>query len=455
MRSLPLLVAASIALPAGAEVAPPALWRRWQSGEGFVPVVDGTTRATGDALVVDGVALKFVRDATSWRLRVDGLRLEPEAAVTRIVFPEAWEVEDRFGTITEVSAAGIEVVATGGIEVPEYRLWKEKLRADAVVRARGRLADATFDATALDLTASTTGAEMAADRLSLEIVPRDRGQGESAVSYDGLISGLEVEASGAGSPSYVLNTEARSSSHAFTGPIETGDTPVTLGFTNGLNRGEIVSDGGRLEARHSATMMVLTATRAHALSSETATIDAEAFDFAFDAPARSAEDAGSFSLDLAMVGVAPSDRLWQRLDPEAILSREPGKFRLALSGAMYWRRAETPPMPSVERAALDTLRLTALGTEIEGGGSVHFPPVGDAHLGRPLGALGITLTGFGALLDSLEALDTVRPGQLPGLRAALDTFTSPGEGADELETRVEFAPDGAVVVNGAPVVRLR
>jgi len=40
-----------------------------------------------------------------------------------------------------------------------------------------------------------------------------------------------------------------------------------------------------------------------------------------------------------------------------------------------------------------------------------------------------------------------------GLRMGLGLFTRPGEDADTLVTEIEFAPDGAVVVNGTVIGR--
>jgi hypothetical protein len=460
MRHLFLAACLSFGPPAGAEIEPEALWQRWQSGQGTIAAIGGTARQEDGALVIDGAVLRFGEGETASRVRADGLRLEPDADATIVVPPDSWRFEGPDGTIADVTAEGLDIRVSGEIGRPEYRVDEDELAASTVMTAPDSTVDTSLNVVALDFAMSPgRGAALSADRVSMTAAPREEGQGRLSISYDQFDATFEAGTDEAGTangamPIFTLSTKAASGAQSFTAPLETGGPPATIDIASGPSRGELVADGGRVEARQTASEIVLSAT-GESVPLPDARVEVGALTLSVSAPSEPVEDAAPVSLDLGLAGIMPSEQIWQLLDPGADLSRDSAELRLALSGAMSWQTTEDPPIPALERASIDTLRFAALGAEIDGGGSVRFsPPATPDQAGRPLGALAFTLTGLGSLLDKLETLGTVQPGQLLGLRMGLGLFTRPDGNGDVLRSEIEFTQDGTVVVNGAPIARL-
>ncbi len=446
-------------LPASAQVSPDALWKLWRSGEEAVVAIEGTPRSEAGGLVIDGAVLRLGPEVSAPRIHADKLRMVAEDGATLVSLPSRWRVEGEDGTTAAVSAKDFDIRVGGTIEAPDYRVREDQLAASAVITFPDGIVEASLEATMLELTASTADGEsrLRADALSVTATPRDAEQGRISASYEDLsaaLAGSPRSGPADGADALSLTTDAAASRQSFTAPLEEGGAPATLDITSGPSRSEVSVDAGRMEARQTASGLTFSAA-GEQVPLPDARIDVDALTMALTTPAEPVAESVPVSVDLGLTGVTPSEQIWQLLDPGADLPREPAELRLSLSGRMFWQTDQDPPVPALERVSLDTMRISALGAEISGDGGVQFtPPATPGRPGKPVGALAFSLTGFNALLDKLAALGTLPQGQIVGLRMGLGILAMPGEGEDTLRTEVEFAPDGVVVVNGAPVARM-
>lgn len=458
MRPIPTLALLLAGTAASAEIAPDALWQRWQSGEGALSVLEGEARQDGDALVVEDAVLRLGRGDGAPRLAAGTLRLEPEGEETRITPPDSWRIEAADGTTARVTAPGLDLVVGGTAESPVYRLDEPELEATALVSPEaGESVGVTM--TGRDVRGEidpATGLVLTAAEAALRAAPVE-GPESLSMAYQGLHLSFEGPPAALAAPAtegvpYAMSLEAEGGRQVLTAPTEAAGT-VTVTIASGPSRMSIAATEDRIDALQSMTGVSLTGA-GPAVPMTDARIDIAALTAGVSSPAAPVAEPAPVTVDLGVAGLSPSEEIWQLFDPGAALPRDPADLRLSLAGDLSWRTEADPPVPALERAQLEALRLSALGATLTGQGGVQFrPPATPGSPGRPLGALTFALTGANALLDRLSTLPSVPQGQLLGIRMALGLFTRPGEGEDSLVSEVEFAPDGAIVVNGTAIGR--
>lgn len=457
MRPTPILALLLYGSAASAEISPEALWQRWQSGAGAVTALQGEARREDGALVIEDAVLRLGRSDGAPRLHAAALRLAAEGDATRITPPAEWRIDGGEGVVSRVTAPELDLVVSGAPENPVYRIEEPVLGATATIADPDVSLGLTLTATELAATIDpTTGLDLSAATATLRAVP-DGGPESLQAAYEGLSMSFDGPLAAVTAPAsegvpYAIEFAARAGRQVLTGPTEAAGT-VTATISSGPSRSSIVSTERRIEAHQSLSGVSVTA-EGPAVPLSDARVDIAALTLALSTPAAPVEGPAPVALDLAVTGLAPSEEIWQIADPARALPRDPAELRLSVSGTLSWQGEEEPPLPAVERATLETLRLSALGATLTGQGGVQFqPPATPEAPGRPLGALAFTLTGANTLLDRLARLPSVPQGQLMGLRMGLGVFTRPGEGEDTLVSEIEFAPDGSVVVNGTVIGR--
>ncbi len=456
MRQIPILVLALAGTAASADIAPDALWARWQSGNAAIAALEGTVRQTDAGLVVEGAVLRLGRGPEAPRLLADPLRLTAEDGTTRITPPDTWRIEGADAAF-EVTAPELDLRVSGTAEAPLYRIEEPMLEATGRLTSGEAATGVTLSAD--DLLAEidpAAGLVLTAADAALEVAPETGGESLSA-AWEGLHVAFEgppraIFAPATEGVTYAMSLASEASRHVLDGPAGAAGR-VRATIASGPARSSVASSEARIEALQSLSQVVVTATGA-GLPLPEARVDIGALSLGVSTPAAPVTEAAPLSLDLAITGLSPAEEIWQLLDPGAALPRAPAELRLSVTGDLSWLAGTDPAIPAVERARLDALRLSALGATLTGQGGVQFqPPATPETPGRPLGALAFTLTGAHALLDRLAALQSIPRDQILGLRMGLGLFTRPGEGADELVSRIEFAPDGAIVINGTVIGR--
>jgi hypothetical protein len=171
-----------------------------------------------------------------------------------------------------------------------------------------------------------------------------------------------------------------------------------------------------------------------------------------DAPAPGA-------LMVKLVDLKVSDALWNMVDPQTKLPRDPATLIIDLSGAIRPlidlfdpKQAEalaaggpsTSPF-EISEAKINQLQIKAVGAELNGTGAVTFDNT--ATPPKPVGAIDLTLTGANKLMDNLVAAGLVPEDQIMGARMMLGLFAVP-TGDDAMASKIEFKDDGGIYANG-------
>ena len=181
----------------------------------------------------------------------------------------------------------------------------------------------------------------------------------------------------------------------------------------------------------------------------------------FRMPVGVTEEPAPFALGFDLVDLEISEMLWSIFDPGAVLPRDPATLQIGLSGtakalidlfdpanADAFDSPEVPYEPY--SLSIDTLRLSAAGALITGGGSFTFDNSDTqtfAPLPRPEGDALVEITGLNGLLDNLVAMGLVPEDQVMGPRMMMGMFAR-ATGDDQMEIAVEVLPGGQVNVNG-------
>jgi hypothetical protein len=251
----------------------------------------------------------------------------------------------------------------------------------------------------------------------------------------------------------------------------TGTTTVNQKSEGGDGRFTLTHAGGELTMAFAANALSygFTATQAELALANTPPqpVDFSAafarLHFGLTLPLRKSDTPSPFALALALQGFTVGDDIWDKLDPEATLSRAPASFAFALNGTaklfvdLFDQTALTAlrGAPFELRAlSLSSLSLDFEGMGLTGNGDVTFnneriDPM--SGLPEPLGALDFSINGALGMLDKIGRLGFGDPMMIIGAKAALGMFATPNSGPDSFTSRIEFTDGGHISVNGQQV----
>ncbi|TJZ92176.1 DUF2125 domain-containing protein [Paracoccus gahaiensis] len=181
-------------------------------------------------------------------------------------------------------------------------------------------------------------------------------------------------------------------------------------------------------------------------------------------PVVASEEEQSFSLLYALEGLTLDDAIWQALDPEAALPRDPASLTIDLEGQTILSQnfmdpefadgSQTGPdgepvMPYQPRSlSINDLSLDAIGASVQMSGDLTF---GDDP-SQPVGTVTGLFSGIDTLLDSLATMGVVPQDQLMAPRMMMAMFARPVEGnPDQLQTEIEFREGGSIFANGQQI----
>ncbi len=250
-----------------------------------------------------------------------------------------------------------------------------------------------------------------------------------------------------------------------------GTTTVDQKTDIGTGRFILTQSGGELTMAFAANALSygLTATEATLALTNTPPqpVDFSAafarFHFGLTLPLRKADTPSPYALALALQGFTVGDDIWDRLDPEATLSRAPASFAFALNGTakLFVDLFDQTALTALRGAPfeLHSLMLSSLSLDFEGmgltgNGAVTFnneriDPM--SGLPEPLGALDFSINGALGMLDKIGRLGLGDPMIIIGAKGALGMFATAGEKPDSFSSRIEFTEGGHMSVNGQQV----
>ncbi|WP_118135227.1 DUF2125 domain-containing protein [Oceanicella sp. SM1341] len=170
------------------------------------------------------------------------------------------------------------------------------------------------------------------------------------------------------------------------------------------------------------------------------------------------EEAQEFSIGLQFSDLELDDALWQMIDPDDVLPRDPAELAFDLSGMGRWTQepatfAATPPEPGSTPLQLETLSLGMFDLKLAG---AALSAKGSATMDYsqpspfPEGSVAVTLTGFDDLTGRLGEIGLLSPQELALVRGLASAYTQPGTEPDTLESSIEMR-GGAVLINGLPL----
>lgn len=175
-------------------------------------------------------------------------------------------------------------------------------------------------------------------------------------------------------------------------------------------------------------------------------------------PVVASEEEQPFALTYLLDGLTLDDAIWQAMDPEATLPRDPARLSIDLEGLAVLTRNFMDPdaavpaegeMPFLPRSlSIRDFSMSAVGAEADVSGELTF---GEDPT-QPIGTLSGTFSGVNTFLDRLVAMGVVPAEQLMGPRMMMAMFARPVDGAeDQLQTEIEFREGGSIFANGQQI----
>lgn len=205
-------------------------------------------------------------------------------------------------------------------------------------------------------------------------------------------------------------------------------------------------------------------------------------------PVSKSENAQTFKFNYALAGLTLADGIWNLIDPNNQLPRDPANLTLDLEGdamvnmdlfdpafSQEMTQAEemppaddttgeaapeTPDTQAPETAAspevplipktvkINQFTLEAVGAKADLTGDLVIPEGAQ----QPVGIVEGSFDGVNALLDKLVAIGLVPQEQVMGARMMIAMFAKPvGDNPDQLQTKLEFKENGTIFANGQQV----
>lgn len=468
-----------------ADVTPEEVWQNWQktmASAGQALIADSLTRE-GDTLVAKGVktSLDLGEDvAVTGALAEMRLRDLGDGTVEitasdlyelRIATPNQMGEPDE--TVGQITQPGMRAVASGEpgnmtyvYDVPNASVRFQALtkgvadadarleltgftgsytlaEADGVANVRSstevqRLAyalTATEDGQTVDMTGNLAALSVSGGGtiLAPEVMEDMVAALAAGAAFDGAISfgagSGEIQATGPGAPTHV------------TAIIESG------GLEFGLNGKSLRYAVSGMGASVTVTGGELPVPELHFGYDEAA--------MSMSLPVAKSDLPEDFGASVRLVNLAVSNELWDMLDPTAALPRGPASLIVETSGKMrlmadLFDQAATAALGEADWAEFDALTLSDLqlrfaGAEVLGKGDLTFDnsdKISFDGMPVPTGKIEIKLTGANGLMDKLVAMGLVAPDEAMGFRMVLAMLAKPGEGADVLNSVLEFRDKG-------------
>jgi len=183
----------------------------------------------------------------------------------------------------------------------------------------------------------------------------------------------------------------------------------------------------------------------------------------FKIPLLKSDDDQEFTYMVALDELTISDDLWNLFDTDTVLSREPGRFLVDLSGkvrlfddlldfiAIRNVIENGTKIAELTSLTLNGMDISAVGTTLTGTGAFTFDNSDMTTfqgLPAPSGTASLQISGLNALMDNLIKMGALENDAVFGMRMGLGLFTVAGDGDDTLVSDIEVKPDGQILANG-------
>ena len=472
-----LCIAATAALPAGAQITPAELWQDWQQAAAAAgarldaaaaPGADGSLTLTGLRF---GPALPTAagKAEPNGEVAIGSARLEADGAGgVRVVIPAGQSIgidlpaegQAPVHLALPVSGADMVLRASGAPGAVAYALDPTDVAIDG--------APATADAAAAgdrirlslpDLSgqiAADGTASFAAPRLDFDLAVTDPATGRFthlAGHHDRPSLAVTREPDGTGAIARRIALGSAAADQHWQGREADGRStgaslargPGTLALTLSPDRFSLRGHG---EAVRLTTLPTTPDARAHDILAAMA-------DLSLSGPAAWTGPDLTLSLGAVLDGLTLPPEDWALLDPQGQMPRDPGSLVLDID--LVPEITAPPKLPDMTVEAqlrsvtIHRLSLDLAGVTLETTGAVRFVPAATTETPQgapvPVGQIDAAATGLYGLVRGLTGAGLLSQEQALGLSIAMLMFAQPGEG-DSLTSRVVAGPDGSLTVNG-------
>lgn len=223
----------------------------------------------------------------------------------------------------------------------------------------------------------------------------------------------------------------------------------------------VLMDAGRIG--YSIAQMMPSVTVTSAEMPFPVQIDLSELGFSLDMPLAKSDDLQPFAFGLKLADFTMSDRLWGMFDPARVLPRDPATVSIETSGQVRvladlmdpasMVAMETSGLPPAELHALaiPALMVSMIGASLTGSGDFTFDNtdlVSFDGMPAPRGVARLHIVGANGLIDRLIQMGLLPEQDAMGFRMMLLMFSVPGEGADTLNSTIEFNDQGQILANG-------
>ena len=261
-----------------------------------------------------------------------------------------------------------------------------------------------------------------------------------------------------------MSARSSGSAGAMSFDISVSDAPETfdLQITMGGGEGSASVDASRLEYGFTYDDLAFTASGSEIPFPQVTGALGQS-QTSFSVPTGATDEAAPMSLLFALRDLSLGEEIWSMFDPSGALPRDPATLVLDIAGQARILQnlfstdfEESEEMPAeIEQVDINELRLSLVGAELTGRGSValDYDSPGPFGPGSPApdGTINLTLTGGQALLDTLVRMGLMMEEQAMMARMMTGMLARPGEGPDSLVSEITLQPDGTILANGAPL----
>ena len=177
-------------------------------------------------------------------------------------------------------------------------------------------------------------------------------------------------------------------------------------------------------------------------------------------PASAGDAPSDWAFGVNLTDLVLNEEVWALFDPQGTLPRDPATVLASLSGTatLFYdimdpaqQEANVGAAPGeVNSISIDDLNVSVAGAQITGTGAFTLDNTDlttFAGIPRPEGAADFQINGVNGLIEKLVAIGLIPAEQVGGAQMMLGLLAVP-VGDDQLESRIEVTPEGALLANG-------
>jgi hypothetical protein len=186
--------------------------------------------------------------------------------------------------------------------------------------------------------------------------------------------------------------------------------------------------------------------------------------FGLTMPLSKSDSPKPVGLLVKLVGLAVNDDIWGMIDPGGALPHDPATLIVSVSGTANWLVDIMAPdaeeqmamgMPGMLHSlAIDELQVSIAGADLTGTGAFTFDNEDMMTWGgmpAPDGSVDLALSGGNGLIDKLVTMGLLPQDQAMGARMMMGMFARPGDGPDNLVSKIEVKKEGSIFANGQQI----